>query len=71
MARRVLFPIVACSLLLLSSSVTTRTAYAEEQQHCNNKFCSPGEPEFCFEQTGGPDSHCIEAGSTCAWDICD
>lgn len=45
-------------------------AVAATELHCNNKVCDSSSGP-CVETTSGPHTHCIDAGTVCAWDRCD
>ena len=68
--KRLLFPAAASLALVVSATLGTKPAFAEQQQHCNNKVCEWLELSTCQQQSGGPDTHCIESGPVCAWDLC-
>jgi hypothetical protein len=66
MLKRLLFPTSAFLVLALASTLSPEPARAG---HCNNKVCWNG--WMCRIATGGPSSHCIDGGESCAWDWCE
>ena len=63
--KRLLIPVAAFSVTVAVSVLAPVPAAAE---HCNGKACVGNK---CQTTQGGPSPHCIESGTTCAWDYCE
>lgn len=72
MSTRMIFPLSGLVVLAVAVAVSPSPAFATDAQHCNNEVCEEFfGSQYCKPQTGGPNTHCIQAGSVCAWDFCD